>query len=258
MYDEAADELRYAQTIWGDLGADRSHVRVDVSRSRASRETGSRQFSLYRGSINAMKRAYPQYPDRRRRTAAARDPADHLSDRVLGSDSEVLGAERPRSVPGRRADVPGVDVRRQHPIACEGRRPDAARGRRPRGSMRRRLGIAYSSTLLTKPELNIRIGDGVSGRSAARVRQTVSACWPPITPATAASRRWVPERPDLLAGRVHRRHPVLRDAGLRAEDPRDGRGLPPSVRRRTLACVPTTRCRRATRTVERVRCRSRR
>src|SRR5262249_23316123 len=34
------------------------------------------------------------------------------------------------------------------------------------------------------------------------------------------------------AGRVHRRHPVSRDAELREEDPRDRRGLPPPVRQR--------------------------
>ena len=44
------------------------------------------------------------------------------------------------------------------------------------------------------------------------------------------------------ARRVHRRHPVSRDAELREENPRHGRGLPPAVRdgRR---CRPTTRCR---------------
>ncbi len=61
----------------------------------------------------------------------------------------------------------------------------------------KRLGITYSSKLLTTPEANIRIGHGVSGRSASRVRQTCISCWPPTTPATAASRRWMRERPGL-------------------------------------------------------------
>src|SRR5205823_9252194 len=60
MYEEAADELRYARQIWGDLGTVEATF-AWTYRQQGQTETGSRQFSFYRGSMNAMKRAYPQY-----------------------------------------------------------------------------------------------------------------------------------------------------------------------------------------------------
>ena len=60
IYDQASDELRYAQTIWGDS----SPIAATLAwtyREEGKTETGSAQFSLYRGAINLMKRAYPQY-----------------------------------------------------------------------------------------------------------------------------------------------------------------------------------------------------
>ena len=60
IYDEAADELRYAQRIWSDSGPIEATF-AWTYREQGHSETGARQMSLYRGSINAMKRAYPQY-----------------------------------------------------------------------------------------------------------------------------------------------------------------------------------------------------
>ena len=60
MYDAAADELRYAQKIWGDSGPIQATF-AWTYREQGQAETGSQQFSYYRGSMNAMKRAYPQY-----------------------------------------------------------------------------------------------------------------------------------------------------------------------------------------------------
>ena len=60
LYDQAVDELRYAQKIWGDsapIQATLAWVHVQQGRSAS----GTEQFALFRAAINAMKRAYPQY-----------------------------------------------------------------------------------------------------------------------------------------------------------------------------------------------------
>src|SRR5207245_8237827 len=55
MYDEAADELRYAQAIWGDLGTVEATF-AWTYREQGKSETGSRQFSFYRGSMRSEER----------------------------------------------------------------------------------------------------------------------------------------------------------------------------------------------------------
>ncbi len=60
MYDQAADELRYAQNIWGDSSTIAATM-AWTYREQGKSETGATQFGLYRGAINLMKRAYPQY-----------------------------------------------------------------------------------------------------------------------------------------------------------------------------------------------------
>ena len=50
LYDQALDELRYAQRVWGDSPA------IQATIAWIHRERGD-----LRAGINAMKRAYPQY-----------------------------------------------------------------------------------------------------------------------------------------------------------------------------------------------------
>ena len=118
MYDQAIDELRYAQNIWGDsspIGA----TLAWTYREQGKAETGSQQFSLYRGAINLMKRAYPQY------LAAGGEqlPRDIL--RIIFPIAywdliqKYAARSGPRSVPGRGARRAGVDLRRR----TSGRRP---------------------------------------------------------------------------------------------------------------------------------------
>jgi soluble lytic murein transglycosylase-like protein len=60
LYDQAVDELRYAQKIWGDsppIQATLAWISVQKGRSAS----GTEQFSFFRSAINAMKRAYPQH-----------------------------------------------------------------------------------------------------------------------------------------------------------------------------------------------------
>jgi soluble lytic murein transglycosylase len=60
LYDQAISELQYAQRVWGDSPAIRATL-AWIYQKQGQAEKGSRQFTLYRASINTMKRAYPQY-----------------------------------------------------------------------------------------------------------------------------------------------------------------------------------------------------
>ena len=94
-----------------------------------------------------------------------------------------------------------------------------------------KLGIRYSSRILTQPETNIRLGmryfkdliDRFGGAHYALASYNAGE---------HRIARWIAERPGVRPGRVHRRHPVSRDAELREADPRDGGRLPAAVRRR--------------------------
>ena len=60
LYDQAVDELRYAQKTWRDSPVIQATLAwVYVQQGRTAK--GTEQFNLLRGAINAMKRAYPQY-----------------------------------------------------------------------------------------------------------------------------------------------------------------------------------------------------
>ena len=60
LYDQAIDELHYAQNMWGDSPAIQATLAWSF-RQQGQRESGTRQFELFRAAINTMKRAYPQF-----------------------------------------------------------------------------------------------------------------------------------------------------------------------------------------------------
>jgi soluble lytic murein transglycosylase len=60
LYDQAVNELQYAQRVWGDSPSIRATL-AWIYEKQGQSEKGTRQFTLYRASINTMKRAYPQY-----------------------------------------------------------------------------------------------------------------------------------------------------------------------------------------------------
>ena len=96
----------------------------------------------------------------------------------------------------------------------------------------RKLGLKrYGTASLTRPEINIQIGT-VCFADALRRSGDVTRALAGYNAGEQRVVRWDAERPGLETGGVHRRHPVSRDADLREEDPRDRRGLPPALRRR--------------------------
>jgi len=155
LYDEAADELRYAQKIWGDSGPIEATFAWTM-REQGHSETGARQMSLYRGSINAMKRAYPQFY-----TAGA----DQLPREILriiypiaywdliqkysaqnGLDPFIVAAlmaQESTFVANIRSPAKALGLMQLEPTTAR--------------QYARRLGLVYSTKLLTTPESNIRI-----------------------------------------------------------------------------------------------------
>ncbi len=155
MYDEAADELRYAQYIWGDSGPIEATV-AWTFREQGHTETGARQLSLYRGSINAMKRAYPQFYT----AGGERLPREIL--RIIYPIAYWDLIQRYSTLNGLDPFVVAALMAQESTFVANIRSPAKAVGlmqlvaptaRQYAG----RLGLAYSPRLLTTPEANIRI-----------------------------------------------------------------------------------------------------
>ncbi|HET9832091.1 MAG TPA: transglycosylase SLT domain-containing protein, partial [Vicinamibacterales bacterium] len=194
MYDAAADELRYAQKIYGDSGSIQATF-AWTYREQGQSETGSQQFSLYRGSINAMKRAYPQYLT----AGGERLPREIL--RIIypvaywdliqkysvpnGLDPYLIAAlmcQESTFVANIRSPAKAVGLMQL----------EAATAR----MYAKRLGIPYSSSVLTTPELNIRIATAYLGdqlREFGSMYRVLAA----YNAGDSRVRRWNLERPGL-------------------------------------------------------------
>jgi len=161
MYDEAADELRYAQRIWGDSGTIQATF-AWTYRELGHGETGSRQMSLYRSAINAMKRAYPQFYT----AGGERLPREIL--RIiypiaywdLIQKYSVQNGLDPYLVAALMCQESTFVANIRSPAKAVGLMQLVAPTAR---QYAKRLGIPYSSAVLTTPELNIRIATAYLG-----------------------------------------------------------------------------------------------
>jgi soluble lytic murein transglycosylase len=194
LYDQAADELRYAQTMWGDSSAIGATL-AWTYREQGKVETGSTQFSLYRGAINLMKRAYPQY------LAAGGEqlPKDIL--RVIfpigyWDSIQKYAAEAgldPYMVAALTAQESTFVANIRSPAKAVGLlqlEPPTAR------QVARRLNIKYTSKTLTDPETNLRIG---TAYLAEKVREfgDLHLVLASYNAGERPVHRWIGERPNL-------------------------------------------------------------
>src|SRR5207237_1340645 len=60
MHDQESHERNYAQVVWGASPAIDATL-AWIYHQQGQAETGARQFTLLRGAITAMRRAYPQF-----------------------------------------------------------------------------------------------------------------------------------------------------------------------------------------------------
>jgi soluble lytic murein transglycosylase len=156
LYDQALDELRYAQKVWGDSSAIEATLAWTYLK-QGQAETGARRFTLYRSAINTMKRAYPQflaaggeglpkdllrvifpvaYWDLIRKYAAERNLDPYFVAALVAQESTFVSDIKSS------ANAVGL----MQLMATTARQ------------YARRLGMKYSPTLLTNAETNIRIG----------------------------------------------------------------------------------------------------
>ncbi len=194
IYDAAADELRYAQKIYGDSGAIQATF-AWTYREQGQAETGSQQLSLYRGSINAMKRAYPQHLT----AGGERLPREIL--RIIyplaywdliqkysaqnGLDPFVIAAlmcQESTFVANIRSPAKAVGLMQLEPSTAR--------------QYARRLGIPFSSSALTTPETNIRIATAYLGdqlREFGSMYRVLAA----YNAGDGRARRWTADKPGL-------------------------------------------------------------
>jgi soluble lytic murein transglycosylase len=155
-YDDALNELRYAERTWGDSPAIQATIAWAYYHKGQS-ETGAERFTLLRGSITLMRRAYPQFmaaggQDLPREILTVIFPlaywdlirtysAQHDLDPYLVS---ALMAQESTFVPDIRSHANAYGLMQLIPATAR--------------QMARKLKMTYSSRLLTNPEANIRMG----------------------------------------------------------------------------------------------------
>jgi len=156
LYDDALNELRYAQKVWGDSPPIQATM-AWTYRQQARSETGSRRFQLLRSAVNGMRRAYPQflaaggenlprdllaviYPlgywDLIRRYAAEYELDPYFVAALVGQESTFVAEIRSKAS--------AVGLMQLMPATAR--------------TYARKLGLRYSPQLLTEPEANIRMG----------------------------------------------------------------------------------------------------
>jgi soluble lytic murein transglycosylase len=194
LYDQAIDELRYAQKAWGDSSAVQATLAWIYVRQGQS-ATGSEQFTLFRSAINAMKRAYPQfmasggeelprdvltiiYPighwDLIRKYSALHDIDPYLAAALVAQESTF--------VPDIRSPVNAVGLTQlMTPTARQ---------------YARTLKLKWSPALMTNPEANVQIG---MAYFADKIREFggVHLALASYNAGERAVRRWIAEHPGV-------------------------------------------------------------
>ena len=226
MYHLAVDELRYAQTLWGDSSSIGATL-AWTYREQGKVETGSVQFSLYHGAINLMKRAYPQY------LAAGGEQLPRAILRIIypiaywesiqkyageaGLDPYMvaaLAAQESTFVANIRSPAKAVGLLQLEPSTAR--------------QVAKRIDMKYTSKTLTDPDANLRLGTAYSPPRFASSATCIS-CWRATTPARApciagsASARACRGKSSSTTFRT-------RDPELRQKDSRNGGGLSPHLR----------------------------
>jgi len=194
LYDQAVDELRYAQRVAGNSSAIEATLAWTYWQQGRS-VTGSNQFALYRGAINAMKRAYPHYLaaggedlpgqilkvifpiaywDSIRKYAEQYNLDPYLAAALIAQESTF--------VPDIKSYANAWGLTQLMP----------ATARQYAG----RLKILYSPKLLTDPEANLKIG---MSYLAAKIKEfgQVHLALASYNAGERPVRRWMSERPDL-------------------------------------------------------------
>jgi soluble lytic murein transglycosylase len=193
-YELALNEIRYAQRAWGDSPALQA-TQAWIFQRQGQSETGTERFRLLRGSITAMKRAYPQYmaaggEQLPRDVLSVIFPLDHFD--LIKKYSPAYGLD-PYLVAALMAQE-STFVRdiRSHAGAYGLMQlmPRTAR------QYARRLKIPYSRAVLTNADANVRIG---TAYLADKIKEfgDLHLALASYNAGETPVRRWIAERPGL-------------------------------------------------------------
>jgi soluble lytic murein transglycosylase len=194
LYDDALNELRYAQKTWGDSPPVQATI-AWTHRQQARSESGTRRFQLLRSAVTGMRRAYPQFM-----AAGGEDlPSDVLTvifpiaywDLIRRHASEheldpyfvaALVAQESTFV----ADIKS----KANAVGLMQLMPSTAR------AYARKLSLPYSSRLSTDPEANIRMGTAYLADKLKEFGNPHLAL-ASYNAGERAVRRWLADRPGL-------------------------------------------------------------
>jgi len=194
LYDDALNELRYAQKVWGDTPVVQATI-AWTNQQQARSESGLRRFQLLRGAINIMKRAYPQYL-----TAGGEDlPREVLS--VIYPIAYWEFIKKYSAENGLDPYLVAALTSQESTFVADIKSPANAYGLMQLVPLTarqyaRKLGMTYTTRLLTDPESNIRMGTAFL---ADKVREfgDMHLVLASYNAGERAVHRWVNERPGL-------------------------------------------------------------
>jgi soluble lytic murein transglycosylase len=195
LYEQAVNELRYAQRVWGDSPAIQATLAWTHWKQGQAEKGGSAQFQLYRSSINTMKRAYPQYlavegeqlPDEILRVIFPLAYWDLIQKHAAANQLDpylvaALVAQESTFVRDIRSSARAVGLMQLMPATAR--------------RVAQKLKIRYSATLLTNPEANIRLGTAYFAQNTKEFGD-VSLALASYNAGERAVRQWIAERPGL-------------------------------------------------------------
>ena len=194
LYDDALNELRFAERVTGSSALTEATISW-VHQKQGQFEAGSRRFNLVRGAITSMRRAYPQfmasggealpreiqtvifplaYWDMIRAQAAEHDLDPFLVAALVAQESTF--------VPDIKSYAKAVGLMQLMPATAR--------------QYAKRVGIKYTSSTLTNPEANIKLG---TAYFADKIREfgDASLALASYNAGEGAVHRWMNERPGL-------------------------------------------------------------
>jgi soluble lytic murein transglycosylase len=195
MYDDALNELRYAQRVWGDspaIGATVAWTRQQQART----EGGMRRFQLLRGAITSMRRAYPQFmaaggEDLPREVLTVIFPIAYWDLIRRYSDANSLDPYFVAALVAQESTFVADVKSSANAYGLMQLLPSTAK------MYARKLNMKYSSRLLTDPESNIKMG---TAYLADKVKEfgDLHLVLASYNAGERAVRRWQDERPGMV------------------------------------------------------------
>ncbi len=194
LYDQAIDELRYAQQVWGDSSPVEATL-AWVYWQQGQSESGGQRFTLYRNAINTMRHAYPQF------LAAG-------GERLPKDLQAIIFPVAYWDLIRKYATERGLDpylvvalVAQESTFVADIRSPARAVGLMQLGAATaqqyaKTLNMKYSSRLATNPEANVRMGTAYLADKIKEFGEIHLA----LASYNAGERpvhRWIAERPGL-------------------------------------------------------------